>query len=353
MDDIVQLVRSGLVDWRLHGHVDVRRNGELLLFNYTHVAQVSARWCFFECVSRGLMLDAETGEIVARPFDKFFNWNEGGRTSDAPLTSVTEKMDGILGILYRNPDPRIATRGSLDSPPAVWATKFLQQHHSLTELPDVWTLLFEIVSPQHRLVVSYGKTAGLFLLAARNRFTGEYMDLAALADIANRYGFPTPKVYSFADVSQIIAQQAVIDGHQEGWVVEFADGQRFKFKGERYLQLHKLAAGITFNNTWAAVANGTVDVMRATVPDEFLDEFNGWVRTIQSYVTSLLQTVETNFQAAPKSSRREFAAWVHCHAGSIAPYLFARHDNRNVRELIFLRGFAERSTPEHYDSWDA
>ena len=136
-------------------------------------------------------------------------------------------------------------------------------------------------------------------------------------------------------------------------MAEFADGKRFNVKGEHYLQLHKLAAGVTFNNTWAAVANGTVDVMRATIPDEFLDEFNGWVEMIQSYVTSLLQTVETDFQAAPKSSRREFAAWVHSHADSISPYLFARHDNRNVRELIFRRGLAERSTPVYYDSWDS
>ena len=42
---------------------------------------------------------------MARPFDKFFNWGEGswrngGRTTTADISFVTEKYDGSLGILY-------------------------------------------------------------------------------------------------------------------------------------------------------------------------------------------------------------------------------------------------------------
>ena len=59
----------------------VRRKGELAIFNYTKAAQFAERWNFFERVSRGLILNAVTGEVVARSFDKFFNWGEGGRTT--------------------------------------------------------------------------------------------------------------------------------------------------------------------------------------------------------------------------------------------------------------------------------
>lgn len=79
-------MREGFTDWQRYGNVTVRRKDDLLIFNYNTMAQYEGRWNFFERVSRGLIINHQTGEIVARAFDKFFNWGEGGRTSgQAPV----------------------------------------------------------------------------------------------------------------------------------------------------------------------------------------------------------------------------------------------------------------------------
>ena len=263
MGDLQALVRKGFTDWERFGNVRAVYNDGMVLFNYTHAAQHEGCWNWFEQVSRGLILDAENGEVIARPFDKFWNWNERGRTTDARLVSVTEKMDGSLGILYRIGHPyyqyAIATRGSFDSEQAKWASTELAIGHDIEDLPHRFTLLFEIIYPENRIVVDYGNTAALFLLAVRDRFTGKYLYWRELYDFAQHYGFPTPEACHFDSVEDIIAAKERLDGNAEGWVAEFSDGQRFKFKGDRYMEIHRIVHAASFKRVLESVASGTYE----------------------------------------------------------------------------------------------
>lgn len=72
IEDIQTLVRRGFRDWEQYGAVNASYHDGLIVFDYKSEAQYANRWNFFERVSRGLIIDEETGEIVARPFDKFF-----------------------------------------------------------------------------------------------------------------------------------------------------------------------------------------------------------------------------------------------------------------------------------------
>lgn len=65
--DIQKLVLDGFQNWKLRGHVTTKINGDLILFNYLPQAQFENKWTFLETVSRGLILDRKTGEVVARP----------------------------------------------------------------------------------------------------------------------------------------------------------------------------------------------------------------------------------------------------------------------------------------------
>lgn len=339
--DIQNLLKSGFTDWKSLGHVSVNEKGNLRIFNYTPHAQFEARWNFFEQISRGLILDAITGEVVARPFDKFFNWGEGERYSDAPIDTVTEKLDGSLGILYRdNGCYHIATRGSFESEQALWATEYLNKSYDLKGLPDGLTLLFEIIYPDNRVVVDYQGKEDLVLLAARNRITGEYIPFFDhLKNLAEVYKFSLPKTYQFNVPEQIVEAAQSLNINSEGWVVEFLDGQRFKFKGEEYRKLHKLISGLSFKNTLECVANGTLDQLLSIVPDEFLDEVHEWIDQIRLIVNQTRQQVEIAFDQAPKNTRKEFALWVMANHKPLSPYLFARLDNKPVEPLIYKKAF--------------
>lgn len=342
--DIQRLVVEGCTDWKQYGEVVVRPFGDLLIFNYTQAAQYAHRWNLFEQVSRGLIINARTGEVVARPFDKFFNWFEGGRKADGHIVTITEKMDGSLGILYRDGGRyAIATRGSFDSDQALWATRFLNEYYDLRGLPDEWTLLLEIVYPQNRVVVDYQGAEELVLLAIRNRSTGEYLPFfPTVFETAEAFGFSIPRTYQFNNVTDIMAAAAVLDEKTEGWVVEFSDGQRFKFKGDKYLELHRLIFGLSFKNTLAAVASGTVAYVREQIPDEFLGQFNAWVEEIEATVRTIQVEVAAALDAAPKDSRKEFALWVRANHLPLAPYLFAALDGKPVEPMIYRQAFENR-----------
>lgn len=338
--DIKKLLKQGFDNWRDFGYISVGECGDLRIFNYTAQAQFEGRWNYLETVSRGLILNAKTGEVVARPFDKFFNWGEKDRFTSAPITSVIEKMDGSLGILYRiEREYRIATRGSFDSEQAIWATRFLQQNYDLSGLPSEITLLFEIIYPGNRVVVDYQGREDLVLLAVRNRVTGEYYPWQAVETIAEHYGVSLPTVYEFDTPEQVIRATEALNANSEGWVVEFLDGQRFKFKGEEYCKLHKLISGLSFKKTLENIANGTFEEWKNGVPDEFLDEVNTWADKIQEVVQETEAQVERVFELAPKNTRKDFALWVMKNHKSISSYLFAKLDGRSIEPLVYKLAF--------------
>ena len=159
------------------GNVSSRPHKELPLaiLNYTPQCQYSRTWDDVTKKCRGLIWNYETGEVVARPFEKFYNWDESG--SPFPPTGPAlrmPKMDGSLGILvaldYCNGVPTkelISTRGSMHSEQAEWATNFYLD--AVVEMANTMpaqlvfspvegkTYLFEIIYPENRIVVDYGE----------------------------------------------------------------------------------------------------------------------------------------------------------------------------------------------------
>jgi len=342
--DIQRLVTEGFADWKQLGDVSVERDGDLLIFNYTARAQYEGRWNFFERVSRGLIINTVTGEIAARAFDKFYNWMQDGKKSDGHVVSITEKCDGSLGILYRvNNEYRISTRGSFHSDQAEWATKFLYEHYQLDDLPNELTLLFEIIYPENRVIVDYGGRADLVLIAARNRFTGDYLPFFPdLKLIADQYHFPLPKVFSFDSIADVIAQTGKLNADEEGFVVEFSDGQRFKFKGDKYLELHRLVFGLSFKNTLQAVMTNQVEAIRSQIPDEFLNQFNAWVKEIEGTRARVQSEAAEVFAQAPKDTRKDFALWVMADHKELSSYLFAMFDGKDIEPIIYKKAFENR-----------
>lgn len=347
MGDIQSLAQAGFDNWLEYGDVNVVERGDLLLFDYTTAAHIANRWNFFERTCRGLMVNRRSGEIVARPFEKFFYWLRGRKTN-GHIVTVTEKLDGSLGILFRHKgEILIATKGSFFSPQARWATQFLHAHYDLTGLPEELTLLFEIIYPDNRIIVDYGTREDLVLLAARNRFSGAFLPFFPdMYELAQRHGFSLPRVYAFNQINEIIAQTGAIGTNFEGWVVEFSDGQRFKFKMDDYVEIHKLLRGLDFPNTLKAVAKGDINYILQTVPEAFLGDVKQWVAEIQAAVDDLEAQTRLVFSDAPRDSREAFVAWVREQHPALEPYLLAVWDGQDLKALIYAQAFEARLAAE-------
>ena len=230
-----------------YGVINTQTLGDLRLLSYGREAQTNNIWTPAEQLCRGIIINAVTGEIVALPFTKFFNYGQRMATSecvpspDASLAYVMEKKDGSLGILYRYQGQyRIATRGSFTSDQAIWATNKLSDYR-LDSIPLPYTLCFEIVYPDNQIVVDYGETAELFLLGGFDRFTGRELSLAELQAVSATTGFIMPAIYTVTTYDEAMAFVNQFSGREfEGVVMVYDDGSRFKVKGDQYLTLQKL-----------------------------------------------------------------------------------------------------------------
>lgn len=341
MRDIQTLLLDGFSDWKQYGEVYTKIRDNLTLFSYLPTAAYEDRWNFFERVSRGLILDNKTGEIVARPFDKFFNWFQGGRKATGYFVTITEKIDGSLGILFRqNEKHLIATRGAFDSEQAIWATKFLNDNYDLIGLPNEYTLLFEILYPENRVVINYGDREDLVLLAVRNRFNGDYLPFYSnnyncVYSVARKYGFSLPNTYRFNNAIEILEETGKLDANNEGFVVETSTGERWKFKGDRYLEVHRLISNLTPKNVLAAMLRGEIEEYKSIIPDEFIRLFNNICDSFIEKQNERIVSCNEYFHAAPKNTRKDFAIWVNKNVPKyLQKYMFLMLDEREIDKVI-------------------
>lgn len=243
----------------------------LTIYNYTQRVQYGHLWDNETTACRGLIVD-DAGQVIARPFRKFFNYGEVDTAPTGPV-QVTDKADGSLAILFPAADGwAIATRGSFTSEQAVRATQILRARYSDFEPLDGYTYLFEIIYPENRVVVDYGRTADLFLITAVHIETGRSVPRLELGAL----GWPGPCVESFTFPSLTEALASPPRPGAEGLVIHFTESdERLKIKQEDYKRLHRLIFGVSSKTIYEALRNGdSFDDLLDRVPDEFYD----WVQ---------------------------------------------------------------------------
>lgn len=269
-----------------------------LIYNYAEKTVFERRWNPVTVASRGLIVRSDTGDIVARPFGKFWNdneaipgWNDFAREGKV---EVFDKVDGSLGILYFLPDgtPAIATRGSMGSDQAVHATSVFRAKYGYFKGRDDLTYLFEIIYPSNRIVLDYGSMDDLILLGAVEKATGRSVDF----DVA-REGWSGPVVekFTYSSYLDILAAEVPVD--REGFVIRFIDSdKRVKIKGEEYLRLHRLITNVTPRRVWEVMSAGQSldDWLSSGVPEEFED----WVLKTQAEIQAQYDDVFARAQAS-------------------------------------------------------
>jgi RNA ligase len=183
--------------------------------------------------------------------------------------------------------PYIATRGSFESEQAIHATSILHMglalgSISIDDFDRNATYLFEIIYPENRIVVDYGKIDNLYLLAVIDNETGKDLPLQDI-------GFPIVKKYDWTnDFDEI---QKLNWENREGFVVRFQNGFRMKIKFEDYRRLHKLLTGVSTKTIWELLRKGkTVNEIVEGVPDEFYR----WVRETVEDLASQFSAIEND-----------------------------------------------------------
>jgi len=225
----------------------------LFIYNYTQKTQYERFWDDITMQCRGIVLD-EVGNIIAKPFDKFFNIEEHNE-NDIPKNKnfeVFDKVDGSLIIVFNYKDKwHVCTKGSFTSEQSIKARDMIWNKYDYSILNNYkdYTFLFEIVYPENRIVVNYGLEEDLHLITAINIEDYSEKNYDELLEFSKLFGSKIVKRYDgVKDFKKI--RENLNETNKEGFVVRFENGFRLKMKYEEYCKLHKVVTNLSNKVIW-------------------------------------------------------------------------------------------------------
>lgn len=254
---------------------------DLHVLNYSQIYSPKMHPIVREC--RGLVLDYDLN-IVARPFDRFFNRGEADTAQyEGMLLRWFEKLDGSFIKLYMHQGQwHMGTRGTAFGESEVngfgitfnelalralgfTTTAELQKMCKDAALIPGTTYMFELTALENRVVTRYEK-ASMGVLAARNNETGDYLPREHLK-----------RLEPFCDVlegvggtAEFMALKAnTLTGLKEGFV-GYLDGKPvMKIKADAYVAVHHLRGeGLNPKRISELVATGEEDEYLAYFPED-------------------------------------------------------------------------------------
>jgi len=218
-----QHISTGLVTERFHDTLP------LAIYCYGKKAVFGNHWDDVTTKTRGLIVDIETNEIIARPYEKFFAVGQNIDTDIAVAEAdekygppvITEKVNGCLGTFWRyGIHWGIASKGSFHSPHAEFATKWMAdhiEHHGKLIFPEGYTPVFEIICQEVQPhVIKYAQD-GLVLLDFIKLDTGEELG----RDDVIQYAFRNDLWYSVTFHKTLPEALSTDSDELEGYVATY------------------------------------------------------------------------------------------------------------------------------------
>jgi RNA ligase len=316
-----------------------------------------------EC--RGLILDRNDWSVVAMPFYRFYNQNEGFAPEMVwDNCTLLEKVDGSMIILYWHPyknEWTVATRGNILAAGSVGKNaekKFSDLFWETVNeyCPDVdfgcldkrINLVFELMGPENRILTLY-ENKELRLLAGRNLDTLEELNQSELDALGKNLDIERPKTYDFNNLDDIFKIFDEFNPTDEGFVVtdytRKVNGHfpRCKIKNPRYLALHHLlGAGdddlFTNKRTIQLILSGDAEEIISYFP-EYADQ----IHKMETNIERLANMMDEDYKRlnAMALDKKTFAM-----KAQQTPYphiLFAINNGKVENSRAFIMGMKEET----------
>lgn len=337
LNQILQYVKDGWVIAQRHPSLP------LTIYNYSQATQYESHWDEITLQCRGLVLD-DAGKIVARPFKKFFNWEELNRYMVAGRLQepyeIFEKLDGSLGICFCYQGELVfASRGSFTSEQAIRGRKILDKYNHQHGMYADYTYLFEIIYPENRIVVDYGNEEKLVVIGVIHTESGKESSYEEMEsdgfELAKKY----PGNLSFEELKKLNTENA------EGFVIRFADGYRMKIKFDDYITLHRIITNCSSYDIWESL------MKFGKLPEDLLvnvpDEFYSWIKRLESelnarhkYITGYIKYLYDAYAKGLKHLSAEdfdkaYAMIVKNH--ELSGLLFSYKNGKDIREAVWKK----------------
>lgn len=290
--------------------------GRLVSLKYNQIESPMRETIVAQC--RGMVVDTSRNQVVAWPYDKF--WNLGEPLADEldwSTAIVQEKLDGSLMIVYFDPgldDWRVASSGHPtaggsfgNDSSRTFAQAFWAAWSELgMEKPDDRSrcYLFELCAMENRVVVQHARTR-IVLHGVRAHDGGE-LSHAAAGEVAARLRWEHVRVFPVTNASEALSAAAELDALQtEGFVVVDRHGRRLKIKSPRYVALHHLKGEATPRRAIELWQTGETGELLLTFP-EMADTITPVQARLDAAVDEALAETQ-RLLAIPELTQKDFA----------------------------------------------
>jgi hypothetical protein len=314
----------------------------LSIYNYSRKTQYDGKWDDVTLQCRGVITDNATGKVLVRPFKKFFNYEElaGNKWKESQLPPmcdyvyIQEKLDGSLGILFNYEGEWImATRGSFVSEQAIKGLEILKSKYNLDSWLKHYGYLVEIIYPENRIVVDYGKKERVVFLSVVMNESYEWgpfddseqhwtisRSIFKMNGIKKEDVVRTEQHFNFSD-DLYKSLKEKNENNKEGFVIRFHPGNfRVKIKFDEYVRLHKIITQVSTYDIWEHLKNGKdISELLEKVPDEFDKWVKKTVSTLQYHKYALEEQCGKSHDyfrygkyndVEPEPTKKEFAEHV-------------------------------------------
>lgn len=307
-------------------NVSVKKDGNYILLKYNESSDFSielVRQC------RGIILyfNGEYYISVARAFDRFFNYSERFADKiDWSTARVQQKVDGsLIKVWFHKDSWHISTNGCIDAYSVtassisdtyetshkvnfgeLFHSEFVK-HCSFDKLNKNYTYMFELVSPEIKVVVDYGKN-DIYHLCTRGNKSGKYVEV----DI----GVQKPKEYPLHSLEACLNAAEKLNSNDsneitdEGFVVVDGHYRRVKIKSPLYLAAHYLVGN-------KLSLKRCINIILANEESEYLSYFpeqKSAFDKVHSAVYKLAHTMENGYKfvldSVGISDRKEVALFI-------------------------------------------
>lgn len=333
--------------------------GTYTIFDYS-VALENTFDCPVSREMRGIAFDTETGQIVSRPFHKFFNLNEKEETHESGLDFsqehiIMEKLDGSMIRPIKSGSSFVWGTRAGETDVSQKVVQFLKQselthcyerfvHASIAE---GLTPTFEFCSRAQRIVIDY-PTPQLVLTSIRINDSGKYLDQKYFDSIVRECGHGIPVIKTIPSTTSgdfgTFKENIKNLKDEEGIVIRFQSGLTIKMKAEDYVLKHKALDGLRFEKDVVKMhLEGLIDDVYQIIPVDraeqikaHLKEFDSCISTTHDQIVSIYDTIkhiEKQKEFASEATKYPFSS-----------YLFSARNDKNIFDCLIEAGKKSTST---------
>ena len=326
--------------------------GDYIVFNY-HVSHEDSFDDPIRRELRGLIFSVD-GDVISRPFHKFFNLNEKEETRNVDWSlphHVLNKLDGSM--LRPIPLPsgiRWGTKMGITDVSQL-CEKYVSQHPRYNAFAAMCfnrnsTPIFEYIAPHNRIVLEY-KEEDLVLLAIRENNTGRYLSVESMNMTAGHYDIPVVKPVR-NPIEQIQSMTDI-----EGVVVRFENGHMIKIKSEWYVAIHKAKENLLFEkNVIKMILEEKVDDILPNLPQPDIDRINAYKENLLNNIEKNVMLCQNALNESKNYDKKHFAVSI---APKLHPWLrvacfAAWTDHSRLRDLMILNIIKKCGSQSDVDS---